>query len=130
MLEEDIQYIETITHHIQKGKFEGKALMEQLIQTLARNLQIIAVVGSSKGCVELLTSFTNVISANGKRLDAMHEALIASLALAKDFDKQGVAEKTPIPKEQPATVRIDMTPFAAEKAIIKDRMSYHKGSDK
>ncbi len=128
MLEEDIQYVEKITNQIQRSGVEGGALMKQLIETLARNLQVIAVIGSSKGCLDLLASFTNVINVSSKRLDTMHEALISGLALAADFNEQGVEKKTPIPEEKRSNIQMDMTPFAAGKAIIKERMSYHEGN--
>ncbi len=123
MLDEDIQYVEKITAQIRDSGVEGGALMRQLIEALARNLQLIAVVGSSSGTIDLLSNMQGVISKASERLDAMHEALVAGLALAKDLDEQGVAEKAPIPKEKSSIVSMDISRFADAAAIIKERMT-------
>ena len=130
MLDEDIQYVEKITEQIRESGVDGGALMKQLIEALARNLQVIAVVGSAKGVVDLLRNFEKILGQSAKRLDAMHEALVSGLKLQEDLAEQGVADKRPIPEEKRSMVQMDMSPFAAGKALIKERMSYHKGEQR
>ena len=89
MLPEDISYVENLTQQIKVSGVNGRDLMTSLIDVFARNVQIIAVVGSAQGVVELLSKLGAVVEQNADRLDTMHEALVSGIQLQNDLAEQG-----------------------------------------
>jgi hypothetical protein len=78
---------------------DGGEVMKELIKALSRHLQVIAVLGSAEGLVTLMTNLTVMVAEKAERLDAMHEALISSLKLQKDFAEQGIFESEKVTDE-------------------------------